>query len=429
MASKRDSKPGVSGNIDEAVSGERFGSILRAPDVLEGRVARIFIFAGHWTRCSRDVYTVAGLDRATDLDVLGVRFSPPFRRYISIAECKDGDRPGPLDRVFWLSGVRHYISANSASLVRRTTRWNIKDFAKEAGVEILDVERLHELEKSLSIPDGLWPAMSDHRYFSVRMAAWYGILRDADKLTVDLLRYIKQEVRFHQPLPALTYLLFVLRHLTRTEAAGIPTQIELREYAIAEAVSHALMFLMRVAEDTWDLKASDRNGAIRKGLTYGVGDAEFVKRTLANAHRLASEAASTVSGHRVEIDKSFFAFPEPPYVEAVCEIVQSLVDAATTSATMCNHADIRLIDGYLRRRSEAEMQIFLRDETSGERALMGRISRILHGVGVLPAKAFEVLKSPVVEPPAGSVAEPSETGPIQEANKGDADAQSSLFPA
>ena len=89
-------------------------------DHLEYRVARLNLFMGYFVRRSRPIYTVGGLDRATDLDVLAIRYVEPFRREVVITECKSGAF-GPLDRIFWLSGVRNYVNAAEAVLVCKGT--------------------------------------------------------------------------------------------------------------------------------------------------------------------------------------------------------------------------------------------------------------------------------------------------------------------
>ena len=94
-------------------------------EVYEYRVARLFFALGFFVRRGRDILTVNALDKATDLDVLAIRYSVPFRREIQIAECKDAVNAGPLDRIFWLNGVKQFVSADRATLVRRGTRWNI----------------------------------------------------------------------------------------------------------------------------------------------------------------------------------------------------------------------------------------------------------------------------------------------------------------
>ena len=93
-------------------------------DELEYRIARLQIFMGYFVRRGCPIYTIASLDRATDLDVLAVRYVEPFRRESMVTECKSGrgGEAGPLDRIFWLSGVKAYVGAQQALLVRKSTK-------------------------------------------------------------------------------------------------------------------------------------------------------------------------------------------------------------------------------------------------------------------------------------------------------------------
>ena len=101
---------------------------------------------GFFARRGRELYTVGRLDTATDLDVLAIRYSEPLSREVCIAECKTAGGEGPLDRIFWLSGVKKYVDADFATLIRPATKWNIKDFATEVGVELFDLPHVDEPE-------------------------------------------------------------------------------------------------------------------------------------------------------------------------------------------------------------------------------------------------------------------------------------------
>jgi hypothetical protein len=120
-------------------------ALIKSGDDLEYRVARLLVYEGFAVRRGREIYTISRLDQATDLDVLAFRWNASLQRETLICECKSGGE-GPLDRVFWLAGVKSYTQASHALLVRKETKWNIKDFAKEAGVEILGLESLKERE-------------------------------------------------------------------------------------------------------------------------------------------------------------------------------------------------------------------------------------------------------------------------------------------
>src|ERR1039458_9173078 len=92
-------------------------------DELEYRIARLFIFMGYFVRRARPILTAGALAQATDLDVVALRYIEPFRRQLITLECKGGAE-GPLDRVFWLGGVKNFVKADEAFLVRKGTKWN-----------------------------------------------------------------------------------------------------------------------------------------------------------------------------------------------------------------------------------------------------------------------------------------------------------------
>jgi hypothetical protein len=88
---------------------------------------------------------------------------------------------------------------------------------------------------------------------------------------------------------------------------------------MAEAVAQLAMFFMRVAETTLGLSPEDREGLIRKGLTYGHIDARLVDRIFRNAHRITSEMVKHNTGKNIHVDQSFFSMPEPPNVKEIQE--------------------------------------------------------------------------------------------------------------
>src|SRR6266849_5978932 len=150
-------------------------SALTIGDDLEYRIARLQIFSGFFVRRGCPIYTIAALDRATDLDVLALRHSEPFRREMIITECKSG-APAPLDRIFWLTGVRDYTRATPAFLVRKRTKWNIKYFAKECCVQILDLPPTTEIEAALKIGENEWPGVSEKAFFKANLVAWNRVM-------------------------------------------------------------------------------------------------------------------------------------------------------------------------------------------------------------------------------------------------------------
>src|ERR1039458_5224187 len=188
-------------------------SALTIGDELEYRIARLHIFSGFFVRRGCPIYTIAALDRATDLDVLAFRYSEPFRREMIITECKSGNT-APLDRIFWLTGVRDYMQATQAFLVRKGTKWNIKDFAKECGVQILDLARIAEIEAALKIDLNEWPGISERAFFESNLADWNRVM-GAETRFWELCQTLTSEIRFDDAFVGINYLLSQLRQMTR----------------------------------------------------------------------------------------------------------------------------------------------------------------------------------------------------------------------
>ena len=167
---------------------------------------------GYFVRRGRPIYTIGNLDRATDLDVYALRFVEPFSCEVIITECKSGGT-GPLDRIFWLSGLKNYVKAKEALLVRKGTKWNIKEFAKQCQVQIIDLFRIAELERNFKINDTDWPGLSDIDFVRSEAVGWNRAI-SSDKKIWELYSTLVSEIRFNDPFPAINYLLSQMRILS-----------------------------------------------------------------------------------------------------------------------------------------------------------------------------------------------------------------------
>lgn len=315
-------------------------------DELEYRVARLHVFMGYFVRRACPIYTVANLDQATDLDVFALRYEHPFRRDIVISECKSGET-GPLDRIFWLSGVKHFVGAREALLVRRSTKWNIKDFAKHTGVQVIDLRKIEELEGNFKIGPNEWPGVSDRQFYELNVAAWNKTLLQS-KAFWELYQTLISEVRFDEPFAAVNYLLFQLRRLTK-QFEKLPADI-FHRFLIAESITQLCVFLMRIAEAAFDLSATDREGYIAKGLTYGSLEPKFAERILNNAYTITRQAILHVTNQPIDVDRSFFQMPVPPGAEQVKSLVEEIIRSYPMSLSFPQVTDLLLGEVFVKRR-------------------------------------------------------------------------------
>lgn len=313
-------------------------AVFEVGDELEYRIQRLQMFMGYFVRRARPIYTVGNLDRATDLDVYGLRYVEPFSCEVIITECKSGG-VGPLDRIFWLSGLKNYVKAKEALLVRKGTKWNIKEFAKQCQIQVIDLFRIAELEKNFKINDADWPGLSDITFIKGVAQQWNKSI-SSDRNIWELYSTLISEIRFNDPFPAINYLLSQMRILKKI-LVEVPSDSFYR-YLFSECISQLLIFCMRVSELCFDLKKDDREGFIRKGLRYGSIEPRYAERILQSAYNLARQSVLHYSNKEVEIDKTLFEMPIAPGTEGILTLVNGILSAYPVSLKLPQTCDFLL---------------------------------------------------------------------------------------
>jgi hypothetical protein len=356
---------------------------------------------GYFVRRGCPIYTVAALDRATDLDVLATRYIEPFDRQLVIAECKSGDN-APLDRIFWLSGVKQYTSANDALLVRKTTKWNIKDFAKECGVGVIDLHRLSEIETSLGIASDDWPGISDRDFFAKELSRWNTSLRDSARFW-ELTLTLTSEVRWEEPFAGANYLLSQLRLLTR--AFPEPPKESFHRFLFADAVAQLSLFMLRIAEQCFDLGERDRHGLIKKGLTYGNLDPKYAERILESAYNLSRQSVLHYTNQSVDLDRQVFSMPEPPGTEQLTDFLDLLLRAYPASLTFPQVCDHILLERFTKQKESRRIlrRMFPHASLAATIGLAQRFVSALVLIGACPAYIEEAFSRTEPEHQPGEV--------------------------
>lgn len=359
---------------------------------LEYRIARLHLFMGYFVRRGCPIYTVAALDRATDLDMLAIRYIEPFKQQVTIAECKSGDN-APLDRIFWLSGVKTFTNADEALLVRRSTKWNIKDFAKECGVGVLDLHRLADLEASFGIAETEWPGISDRDFYAKELPLWNDQVKNSSRYW-ELLITLTSEVRWDEPFAGANYLLSQLRLLTKAFPA--PPQESFFRFLFSECISQLSLFILRIIEQSFDLSEKDRQGFIRKGLTYGNLNPKYAERILESAYNLARQSVFHYTSRAVDIDRQVFSMPEPPGTSALVDLIETLVRGYPASLILPQVCDYLLLERFTKRREARRLlrRMFPQSTLGNTIAMAHKFISSLVSFGACPQYIEEVFSRP-----------------------------------
>jgi hypothetical protein len=415
-------------------------------DELEYRIARLHIFMGYFVRRGCPIYTVAALDRATDLDMLAIRYIEPFKPQMIIAECKSGDN-APLDRIFWLSGVKTFTDADEAVLVRKSTKWNIKDFAKECGVRVLDLQRLAELEGSLGINENEWPGMSDREFFEKEFAKWNDQIKNNARYW-ELLITLTSEVRWEEPFAGANYLLSQLRLLTRSFPQ--PPQESFYRFLLSECLAQVSIFILRIVEQSFDLSEKDRHGFIRKGLSYGNLNPKYAERILESAYNLARQSVFHYTNRTVDIDRQVFSMPEPPGTNELVALIDTLVRSYPASLIFPQVCDYLLLERFTKHKETRRVlrRIFPQSTLGITISLVQKFVSALVSSGACPSYIEDVFVRPEGEGtpapnqppaslgPAGSTLQKTEEPPLQttlglrgEVNPGESSSTATILPS
>jgi len=360
-------------------------------DDLEYRIQRLQIFMGYFVRRGRPIYTIGNLDRATDLDVYALRYVEPFSCEVIITECKSGGA-GPLDRIFWLSGLKNYVKAKEALLVRKGTKWNIKEFAKQCQVQVVDLFRIAELERNFKINDMDWPGLSDIIFVKDEAEGWNKAI-SSDKRIWELYSTLVSEIRFNDPFPAINYLLSQMRLLTKM-LKDVPSDSFYR-YLFSECISQLLIFCMRVSEICFDLKKEDREGFIRKGLTYGSIEPRYADRILQSAYNLARQSVLHYTNKEVEIDKSIFEMPISPGAEGILTLVNGILSAYPISLKLPQICDFLLSELFTKQYKAKGLlrKIFSQHTLTEPVGLVRWYLKVLIDIDACPNYILETLKT------------------------------------
>ena len=360
-------------------------------DALEYRLARLYIFMGYFVRRGCPIYTISSLDQATDLDVMGLRYLEPMRRELLITECKGGNS-APLDRIFWLTGVRQYVGATQAYLVRRGTKWNIKDFAKECGVQIFDLSRLGEVERALKISKSDWPGISDRSFFQAEQAGWDRTILTESRYW-ELYQTLRSEIRYDDPFAGVNYLLSQLRIITRSWKTKPPKAV--LRFLISEAITQLAVFLLRIMEVSFNLAASDRHGLVRKGLTYGNLEPQYADRILNSAYNMTRQAIVHYTNKSVDIDRALFSMPVPPGTDEIITLVDDLVAAYPLSLTLPQICDLILFEIFTKQKDAGGWlkRIFPQSDLSGRVDVARKFVAVLASIGACPPYVLDSIQA------------------------------------
>ncbi|MEY8413084.1 hypothetical protein AALB51_17845 [Lachnospiraceae bacterium 62-26] len=118
------------------------------------RFQKVLWAMGYWSRVEIPVVIYEDDNKSeklqrhylTDIDVYGEIIQPDFSVTKSIGDCKSGKNVKIFERLFWVRGIKDYLNAEHAYLIKRSISPNAKIFMPKVDVKGIDDQALTEME-------------------------------------------------------------------------------------------------------------------------------------------------------------------------------------------------------------------------------------------------------------------------------------------
>jgi hypothetical protein len=244
-----------------------------------------------------------GWQEYTDLDVLGVGFSPTSEPHIMLADCKTSAGRA-IERMFWIRGVADFFSADTAFMVRsQLVPAAARTLSNRIGVAVLDPDDFRALLKTYSTSldfDGPLGHLFDVDSVRRQVESYSGLHKKLDPL-VEFTRF---DYWTYEPYRNLTQVVAHLADVVSVLDPSIPAHVAL-------FMENAWLFAFAIAQATHHVRTS-RMADVPSAVSTYVAGGELAKREKAQLAQLLRKAGFDVDSRSSVL---------PPYIDPLTELI------------------------------------------------------------------------------------------------------------
>lgn len=236
---------------------------------LEYRMKRLLFYMGYFPKIGIDILTSSdeNADKITDLDVYGIYVHKDFTSKTTWVDCKSGGVE-IHKRISWIKGIMGEIHINDMIFVAGGARTSVKQYARKAGIQILDLNIIEKLEKDYGVDKDDWRG-------SWNPNVQYNKINDLSKLNIHNGQIFKKIARF------ISSDYWVLDNYTKSKraitalrelssAAETPINREHQDvikWGIYELVCLFLLSLLNISKELYYFSDNEKKETIHDGLT------------------------------------------------------------------------------------------------------------------------------------------------------------------
>lgn len=294
---------------------------------LEYNVSGLFQNQGYLTRRSVPLYYGNNNQDATDIDVVGFLFTPPFQVHKIICDCKNKQKSKPYERIFWAKGLGQFVGATDIYVSLPQASWDTVKFAQKGDIRILTSDIIKD-------------------YFTHNSNV-YGIADD--EFYIDFFNNINKEIKSDKTLGvfwnslkklylnedpyvainiAMELLLNGGKNLSFSKERGLKNNYLFWKYICCEALVLIGLNILNICADTICLPSKSREQHILSKLTYGDIDPSKIN-TILNYAKIAANEMVKATIPKNALPKStvvdFGEISPPTYAQSIIGLVERAI--------------------------------------------------------------------------------------------------------
>ena len=267
-------------------------NILKRGFRLEYLTLAVFQAQGFLVRRSVPLKYGSNNQHATDIDVLGIKFTNPFQPNLIVCDCKDKARPKPFERIFWAKGLATFIDASEAYVTLPKASWDIINFARSGHVRILTNQILEDTFAKTYGGNGKAYGLANQDFIEPFYKRINPVIKKS-KVAVDILFQTRTLYQINDPYVSLNIALAHLSLCANELKKYDKSQdiYDLWRFISADLIVGISLLLLYIASDTIGFTKKERQRHIQNRLTYGDISEKKAKEIFYLAKKLAIEAA------------------------------------------------------------------------------------------------------------------------------------------
>ena len=284
-------------------------------------VSSFFQSQGYLTRRAIPIQYGTSNQEATDIDVLGISYTSPFKKRIIICDCKNKVRSKPHERIFWAKGLGEFMKASEVYVSLPKCSWEFTKFASQGEVRILTSDHIHQYSELSTY------GLADQTFYNDYLEKIDRIAKGNKKLNETLLLIRKLYLK-DDPYVVLNVTLDTLKNVVwKNMYLMSPDSVEFEawKYLCCELTVLLSIQILSICCDVLGAYKGHRENHIKEKLTYGDLEPIQVKKFLVAAEDWANEVVkSTIPAELLPSSKvvSFGKFPAPVYSPDVVGLVE-----------------------------------------------------------------------------------------------------------